>query len=76
MVKEIEKQGIPIVQMVNLIPVAKSVGVNRMVETISIPYPLGNPELTKEDEYSMRYSKVLTALKSLTKKITTQELFR
>ena len=38
MVKEIEKGGLPIVQMCNLIPVAKTVGSNRIVPTISIPY--------------------------------------
>ena len=36
MVKEIEKVGLPVVQMCNLIPVAKTVGVNRIVPTISI----------------------------------------
>ena len=41
MVKEIERTGMPIVQMCNLIPVAKTVGANRIVPTIAIPYPLG-----------------------------------
>ncbi len=76
MVKEIEKRGLPIVHMINLIPVAKSVGSNRMVETISIPYPLGNPTLTKEEEYSMRYNKVSAAVRSLTVAIEDQEIFR
>ena len=75
MVKEIEKRGLPIVHMINLIPVAKSVGSNRMVETVSIPYPLGNPVLSKEEEYSMRYKKVGIALKSLTEKIDDQKIF-
>ena len=44
MVKTIERHGIPVVQMCNLIPVATTVGANRMVPTISIPYPLGDPE--------------------------------
>ena len=42
MVKEIEKAGITVVQMCNLIPVAVTVGANRIVPTISIPYPLGD----------------------------------
>ena len=37
MVKEIEKAGFPIVQMCNLIPVAKTVGANRIVPTIPFP---------------------------------------
>jgi len=76
MVKEIERRGIPIVHMINLVSVAKSVGSNRMVETVSIPYPLGNPALTKEEEYRMRYSKVGVALRSLTVEIEGQEIFR
>ena len=44
MVKEVEKAGFPIVQMCNLVPVAKTVGSNRIVPTISIPYPLGDPD--------------------------------
>ncbi len=75
MVREIEKRGLPIVHMINLIPVAKSVGSNRMVETVSIPYPLGDPSLTKEEEYDLRYSKVGIALKSLTTPIDDQKIF-
>ncbi len=76
MVKEIEKKGFPIVHMINLIPVAKSVGSNRMVETVSIPYPLGNPALTKDEEHAMRYNKVKAALHSLTVAIENQEIFK
>ena len=47
MVKEVEKAGFPIVQMCNLVPVAKTVGSNRIVPTISIPYPLGDPDTPK-----------------------------
>ena len=43
MVKELEKAGFPIVQMCNLVPVATTVGANKIVPTISIPYPLGDP---------------------------------
>ena len=41
MVKEFEKAGFPVVHMCNLIPVSTTVGANRIVPTISIPYPLG-----------------------------------
>ena len=43
MVREIEKTGMPVVQLCNLVPIAKTVGANRIVPTISIPYPLGDP---------------------------------
>ena len=54
MVKEIERAGFPIVQMCNLIPVAKTVGSNRIVPTISIPYPLGDPGTPKEEQGKLR----------------------
>lgn len=75
MVKEIEKAGITIVQMANLIPVAKSVGANRMVPTISIPYPLGDPETSKEEQWKLRYKRVGWALDALTTDIDDQTLF-
>ncbi|EHI55715.1 hypothetical protein HMPREF9333_01062 [Johnsonella ignava ATCC 51276] len=75
MVKEVEKAGIPIVQMCNLIPVAKTVGSNRIVPTISIPYPLGDPATPKETQWKLRYSRTKTALLSLTADITEQTVF-
>ena len=65
MVKEIEKGGLPIVQMCNLIPVAKTVGSNRIVPTISIPYPLGDPATSKEEQWKLRYHRTKVALESL-----------
>jgi len=76
MVKEFEKVGFPIVQMCNLIPVAKTVGANRIVPTISIPYPMGDPSKTKSEEYEMRYNMVKTALKALCTDIEEQTVFK
>lgn len=75
MVKVIEKAGIPVVQMANLIPVAKSVGANRIVPTISIPYPLGDPNTSKEEQWKLRYSRVGRALDALETPITEQVVF-
>lgn len=75
MVKEIEKAGIPIVQIANLIPVAKSVGTNKMVEAVSIPYPLGKPTLSEDDQRKLRYRKVGAALDALTVDIEEQTVF-
>lgn len=76
MVKEFEKAGFPIVQMCNLIPVAKTVGSNRIVPTISIPYPLGDPGTSKEDQWDLRYARVKVALDSLATDITEQTVFK
>ena len=62
MTREIEKAGITIVQMANLIPVARTVGVNRIVPTISIPYPLGDPATPKEVQHALRVGVALDAL--------------
>ena len=76
MTKEIEKAGITIVQMANLIPVAKTVGSNRMVPTISIPYPLGDPATPKEEQFKLRYHRVGVALDALTTEIKEQTVFK
>lgn len=76
MVKEIEKAGFPIVQMANLVPVAKTVGSNRIVPTISIPYPLGDPSTTKEEQWKLRYHRVGVALDALTADIKEQTVFK
>lgn len=76
MTKAIEKAGITIVQMANLIPVAKTVGANRMVPTISIPYPLGDPATPKEEQFKLRYHRVGVALDALTTEIKEQTVFK
>lgn len=76
MTKEIEKAGITIVQMANLIPVAKTVGSNRIVPTISIPYPLGDPSTSKEEQFKLRYHRVGVALDALTTEIKEQTVFK
>mgnify|MGYP003623992718 CR=1 FL=1 len=65
MTKEIEKAGITIVQMANLLPVAKTVGANRTVPTISIPYPLGDPSTPFEEQHKLRKHRVGVALDAL-----------
>lgn len=75
MTREIEKAGFTIVQMANLIPISKTVGANRMVPTISIPYPLGDPNTTIEEQYKMRYHRVGVALESLKTEIEEQVVF-
>ena len=59
MVKEVERVGIPVVHMCTITPISLTVGANRIIPTIAIPYPLGNPTLTPEDEYALRYKLVL-----------------
>ena len=67
MTKEIEKAGITIVQMANLVPVALTVGSNRIVPTISIPYPLGDPATTSKEQFKLRCDRVGVAFDDLSK---------
>lgn len=75
MVKEVERAGFPIVQMCNLIPVALTAGANKIVPTISIPYPLGDPSNSEEENYKLRYNRVRSALDALTKEADEQTVY-
>ncbi len=75
MVKGIEETGIPVVHICTIVPISKTVGANRIVPAIAIPHPLGNPKLSKEDEYKLRRNIVEKALKALETPVTTQTVF-
>jgi len=70
MVKEIERYGIPIVHMATITTICESVGANRIVPTIAIPFPVGNPKLDKESEHSLRKALTKKAVDALTIGIT------
>jgi betaine reductase len=74
MVKEIERYGIPIVHMATITTISESVGANRIVPTVAIPYPIGNPSLSKDEEHTLRKKLVERALTGLSTDIddTTQ----
>ena len=75
LVKEIERTGLPVVHMCTVTPISLTVGANRIVPTIAIPHPLGNPALSKEDEYELRYRLTEKALEALQTEIEDQTLF-
>lgn len=75
MVKEIEKTGLTVVHMCTVVPISLTVGANRIVPTIAIPHPLGNPSLSVEEEYKLRYGLVEKALHALETPITEQTVF-
>jgi len=75
MVKEIEKSGMPVVHMCTVVPISLTVGANRIVPTVAIPYPLGNPSLDKAEEKNLRRKLVEKALKALETEVDTQTVF-
>jgi betaine reductase len=74
-VKEIERYGIPIVHMATITTISESVGANRIVPTIAIPYPVGNPKLNRGDEHTLRKAIVKKALDALTTEINESTQF-
>ena len=75
MVKEIERAGLPVVHMCTVTPISMTVGANRIVPTIAIPHPLGNPALDKEAEKALRRHLVEKALKALATEVDGQTVF-
>jgi betaine reductase len=61
--------------MCTITPVSVTVGANRILPTIAIPHPLGNPALSKEDEYTLRRKLVEGALKALETPVDGQKIF-
>ncbi len=75
MVKGIEKYGIPVVHMCTVVPISMTVGANRIVPTIAIPHPLGNPNLDEKEEYNLRKRLVDKALDALVTEVDGQTVF-
>lgn len=75
MVKEVERAGIPVVHMCTVTPISLTVGANRIVPTIAIPHPLGNPDLDHEEEKKLRRGLVEKALVALTTEVEEQTIF-
>ena len=61
--------------MCTIVPISLSIGANRIVPTVSIAHPLGNPELSAADEKHLRRELVLKALKALSTGVDGQTVF-
>lgn len=61
--------------MCTVTPISLTVGANRIIPTIAIPHPLGNPNLDKKDEYELRYKLVEKALRALETEVEGQTIF-
>jgi glycine/betaine/sarcosine/D-proline reductase family selenoprotein B len=61
--------------MANLVSIAKTVGANRIVPTVAIPYPLGNPNLSEEEQWKLRKHRVGVALDALATPIEEPTIF-
>jgi glycine reductase complex component B subunit gamma len=61
--------------MCTVVPISLTVGANRIVPTVAIPHPLGNPNLDKKDEYELRKRLVEKALIALQTPVEGQKVF-
>ena len=64
-VKEIEREGIPVAYITAMTMVSKQIGANRIVNGIKIPHPCGDPNLPPEEDRALRREIVKCALTAL-----------
>jgi betaine reductase len=65
--KEIERAGIPTTLITALVPTARALHANRIIQGVGITNPLGNPRVAPAEEKAERRKIVLAALEQLTK---------
>jgi betaine reductase len=75
MVKAIESYGIPVVHVCTIVPISQTVGANRIVPAVAIPYPLGDPSKSPSEEKDLRRTILEKALKALQTPVTEQTVF-
>ena len=75
MTKEIERAGLPTVHVCSIVPISKTVGANRIVPSVAIPHPLGDPALPPAEERALRRRLVERALVALSAAVTEQTVF-
>ena len=63
------------VHMATIVPISLTVGANRIVPTVAIPYPLGNPDLSRDEERELRLNLVKKALRALQVEVEEQTVF-
>ena len=65
----------PVVHIATVVPISVTVGANRIIPAVAIPFPLGNPKLDITDEKSLRRKLVEKALTALETPISEQTVF-
>ena len=76
MAKEFERAGIPTAFISTLLPLAQSVGPNRIIAGKAVTNPLGDPSLPPEQEREFRRTIVRRALDSLQTDTLEQAVFQ
>ena len=76
MAKEFERNGIPTAFISTIVPLAESIGPNRIIPGQAITHPLGDPALPRSEEKALRRRLVRRALDALQTDIHVQTVFR
>jgi glycine reductase len=63
------------VHVCSITPISKTVGANRIVRSVAIPHPLGDPKKTPEQELEIREAILTQALGALETAIESQTIF-
>lgn len=75
MSKELERAGIPTAHVCSIVPISKTVGANRIVPSVAIPHPLGDPDKPPDEERSLRRALVERALAAVATAVEAQTVF-
>ena len=75
MVKEMERAGLPTCHVCSIVPISKTVGANRIVPSVAIPHPLGDPDKAPEEELALREALLERALQAIETSIDGQTVF-
>ena len=73
--KEIERVGIPVVQITAMTILGQQIGVNRIVAGRKVVHPCGDPDLTEEADREVRRNIVRTAFKALQTEVKNPTIF-
>ena len=76
MTREFDQKGFTAVQITALPTISKRMGVNRIVEGIGIPYPLGDPALALDAELDLRTRILMAAMDALETEVTGPTVFK
>ena len=71
--KEIERLGVPAVLITTLLPTAKLVGANRVVQGIAVTNPVGNPRVSNKEEKAIRKKMLESAFELLVSEMPDKE---
>lgn len=75
MVKELERVGLPTAHICSIITISRTVGANRIVPSVAIPHPLGDPGKTLAEEKGIRRALLEKAITALETPIEEQTVF-